>query len=150
MRLIRRGGVKQLENKMRAEFKKNQRLDIGVEINAKILRPEAEKARQSGIETGPAASSRSGWQFDGKNCLGWTLFTPCTVTGSLLEAIEVAGKNAVPGDVFLLSPACSNFNRFRIYQNSDVFLSRAVSAIETATGSRVMSDDPNRQANETD
>lgn len=46
----------------------------------------------------------------------WSLFTPCTLADSLLEAITVAAKNAAPGDVVLLSPACSSFDQFQNYQ----------------------------------
>lgn len=46
----------------------------------------------------------------------WSLFTPCTLAGSLLEAVTEAAKNAVPGDVVLLSPACSSFDQFQNYQ----------------------------------
>jgi UDP-N-acetylmuramoylalanine--D-glutamate ligase len=52
----------------------------------------------------------------------WSLFTPCTVANSLLEAVIIAAKNAVPGDVILLSPACPSFDQFRNYQHrGDVF-----------------------------
>ncbi len=47
----------------------------------------------------------------------WSLFTPCTAVGSLLEAVHQAAVNAVPGDVVLLSPACSSFDQFRNYQH---------------------------------
>jgi UDP-N-acetylmuramoylalanine--D-glutamate ligase len=47
----------------------------------------------------------------------WSLFTPCTVEGSLLEAVIMAAGNASPGDVILLSPACSSFDQFRNYQH---------------------------------
>ena len=41
---------------------------------------------------------------------------------SLLEAVAEAAKSAVPGDVVLLSPACSSFDQFRNYQHrGDVF-----------------------------
>ncbi|MEO6183977.1 MAG: UDP-N-acetylmuramoyl-L-alanine--D-glutamate ligase [Verrucomicrobiota bacterium] len=47
----------------------------------------------------------------------WSLFTPCTLVNSLLEAVPESAKNAVPGDVVLLSPACSSFDQFRNYQH---------------------------------
>lgn len=47
----------------------------------------------------------------------WSLFTPCTGVNSLLEAVTEAARNAVPGDVVLLSPACSSFDQFRNYQH---------------------------------
>jgi UDP-N-acetylmuramoylalanine--D-glutamate ligase len=37
----------------------------------------------------------------------WSLFTPCTGVGSLLEAVENAVNMAVRGDRVLFSPACS-------------------------------------------
>jgi UDP-N-acetylmuramoylalanine--D-glutamate ligase len=46
----------------------------------------------------------------------WSLFTPCTLSNSLLEAMTVAAKNAASGDVVLLSPACSSFDEFQNYQ----------------------------------
>jgi UDP-N-acetylmuramoylalanine--D-glutamate ligase len=47
----------------------------------------------------------------------WSLFTPCTVVNTLLEALAEAVKRATPGDVVLLSPACSSFDQFRNYQH---------------------------------
>ncbi len=52
----------------------------------------------------------------------WSLFTPCTLAGSLLEAVQLSAANAVSGDVVLLSPACSSFDMFQNYQHrGDVF-----------------------------
>ena len=52
----------------------------------------------------------------------WSLFTPCTLADSLVEAVAEAARNAVPGDVVLLSPACSSFDQFQNYQHrGDVF-----------------------------
>jgi UDP-N-acetylmuramoylalanine--D-glutamate ligase len=52
----------------------------------------------------------------------WRLFTPCTGVTTLLEALSAAAQRAVPGDVILLSPACSSFDQFRNYQHrGDVF-----------------------------
>jgi UDP-N-acetylmuramoylalanine--D-glutamate ligase len=47
----------------------------------------------------------------------WSLFTPCTVVSSLLEAVQRVAESAVPGDIVLLSPACSSFDMFRSYQD---------------------------------
>jgi UDP-N-acetylmuramoylalanine--D-glutamate ligase len=47
----------------------------------------------------------------------WSLFTPCALAGSLSEAVSLAARAAVPGDVVLLSPACSSFDMFRDYQH---------------------------------
>jgi len=52
----------------------------------------------------------------------WSLFTPCTLVGSLLEAVTEAAKQADSGDIVLLSPACSSFDMFQNYQHrGDVF-----------------------------
>jgi UDP-N-acetylmuramoylalanine--D-glutamate ligase len=36
--------------------------------------------------------------------------------GSLAEAVELAGRLAVPGDVVMLSPACASYDMFENYQ----------------------------------
>ena len=59
----------------------------------------------------------------------WSLFTPCTVVTSLLEAIVEAAKNAASGDAVLLSPACSSFDQFRNYQERGEIFCRAVKSI---------------------
>jgi len=59
----------------------------------------------------------------------WSLFTPCTVAASLLEAVTIAAKNASPGDVVLLSPACSSFDQFRNYQHRGEVFREAVNAL---------------------
>jgi UDP-N-acetylmuramoylalanine--D-glutamate ligase len=59
----------------------------------------------------------------------WSLFTPCTVTDSLVEAVHEAARNAVSGDVVLLSPACSSFDQFRNYQNRGETFCEAVKSI---------------------
>ena len=56
----------------------------------------------------------------------WSLFTPCTLVESLLEAVTEAAKTAVPGDVILLSPACSSFDMFQNYQHRGEVFRQAV------------------------
>lgn len=52
----------------------------------------------------------------------WSLFAPCSLVDSLPESVEKAAQAAAPGDVVLLSPACSSFDMFRNYQHrGDVF-----------------------------
>lgn len=52
----------------------------------------------------------------------WSLFTPCTASNSLLEAVQSAVESAVSGDVVLFSPACSSSDQFRNYQHrGDVY-----------------------------
>jgi len=59
----------------------------------------------------------------------WSLFTPCTVFNSMLEALTEAAKNAASGDVVLLSPACSSFDQFRNYQERGEKFCRFVKSI---------------------
>jgi len=56
----------------------------------------------------------------------WSLFTPCTVVGSLLEAVQKSAADAVPGDIVLLSPACSSFDMFENYQHRGEVFRQAV------------------------
>ena len=56
----------------------------------------------------------------------WGLFTPCTLVGSLLEAVTQAASAAVPGDIILLSPACSSFDMFQGYQHRGEVYRQAV------------------------
>jgi UDP-N-acetylmuramoylalanine--D-glutamate ligase len=58
----------------------------------------------------------------------WSLFTPCALVDSLLEAVSEAARNAVAGDVVLLSPACSSFDQFQNYQHRGEVFRQAVDA----------------------
>lgn len=69
----------------------------------------------------------------------WSLFTPCTVASSLLEAVAEAAERAAPGDVVLLSPACSSPEPFRDYQRCGEAFCQAVKSI----GRGVHQDNPN-------
>ena len=70
----------------------------------------------------------------------WSLFTPCTVSNSLLEAVTEAAENATSGDVVLLSPACSSFDQFQNYQQRGEEFCEAVKSI----GRGVRAGTPNR------
>jgi UDP-N-acetylmuramoylalanine--D-glutamate ligase len=59
----------------------------------------------------------------------WNVFTPCTLAGSLLEAVAEAAKNATSGDVVLLSPACSSWDQFRNHQHRGEVFCQAVKSI---------------------
>lgn len=76
----------------------------------------------------------------------WSLFTPCAFVDSLLEAIHEAAKIAVPGDVVLLSPACSSFDQFRNYQHRGEVFREAVEGLAQTTGGSVRTEDPNPAA----
>lgn len=60
----------------------------------------------------------------------WSLFTPCTLVDSLLEAVNEAVKNSVLGDVVLLSPACSSFDLFRDYRHRGEVFRQAVEQLQ--------------------
>ena len=64
----------------------------------------------------------------------WSLFTPCTVVASLLEAVQQSAANAVPGDIVLLSPACSSFDMFQNYQHRGEVFRQAIRALEQTAG----------------
>jgi len=67
----------------------------------------------------------------------WSLFTPCALSDSLLEAVAEAARNAVAGDVVLLSPACSSFDQFQNYQHRGDVFRQAVKSLRTSAGSIV-------------
>jgi len=60
----------------------------------------------------------------------WGLFAPCTLANSLVEAVEEAARKAAPGDVVLLSPACSSFDQFRDYKHRGEVFRQAVKNLE--------------------
>jgi UDP-N-acetylmuramoylalanine--D-glutamate ligase len=66
----------------------------------------------------------------------WSLFTPCTVLDSLIEAIFEAAKNAASGDVVLLSPACPGLDQFRSYQERGEIFCRTVKSIARGVSTR--------------
>jgi len=66
----------------------------------------------------------------------WSLFTPCTLADSLVEAVKEAASGAAPGDVILLSPACSSFDQFQNYQHRGDVFRQAVKDLQ-ATGGKV-------------
>jgi UDP-N-acetylmuramoylalanine--D-glutamate ligase len=70
----------------------------------------------------------------------WSLFTPCTAASSLLEAVIIAAKNAAPGDVVLLSPACSSFDQFRNYQHRGEVFREAVNQLAAADAANKLND----------
>lgn len=56
----------------------------------------------------------------------WSLFTPCMLVDSMLEATFAAGDQALPRDVVLLSPGCSSFDMFNDYQHRGEVFREAV------------------------
>jgi UDP-N-acetylmuramoylalanine--D-glutamate ligase len=59
----------------------------------------------------------------------WSLFTPCTLVDSLLEAVPLAAEHAVAGDVILFSPACSSLDQFRHYRHRGEIFREAVNRL---------------------
>jgi UDP-N-acetylmuramoylalanine--D-glutamate ligase len=60
----------------------------------------------------------------------WSLFIPCSLADSLLEAVTEAARCAAPGDVVLLSPACSSFDQFQNYQERGEIFRQAVTDLQ--------------------
>jgi UDP-N-acetylmuramoylalanine--D-glutamate ligase len=60
----------------------------------------------------------------------WSLFAPCTLENSLLEAVQSAAREAVSGDVVLLSPACSSFDQFQNYKHRGEVFRQAVKDLQ--------------------
>lgn len=56
----------------------------------------------------------------------WSLFTPCTLAESLLEAVAEITKLAEAGEIVLFSPACSSLDQFRSYQHRGEVYRKAV------------------------
>jgi UDP-N-acetylmuramoylalanine--D-glutamate ligase len=64
----------------------------------------------------------------------WSLFTPCSVVESLLEAVSRAAQSAASGDVILFSPACSSLDMFQSYQHRGETFRAAVQTIAADAG----------------
>ena len=62
----------------------------------------------------------------------WSLFTPCVVVETLLEAVQSASESALDGDIVLLSPACSSFDMFESYQHRGKIFRAAVEQLTKA------------------
>ncbi len=72
----------------------------------------------------------------------WSLFTPCTLVDSLLEAVNEAVRNAASGDIVLLSPACSSFDLFRDYRHRGEVFRQAVGQLQRTSNGGVAIDNP--------
>ncbi|MBI5799560.1 MAG: UDP-N-acetylmuramoyl-L-alanine--D-glutamate ligase [Verrucomicrobia bacterium] len=70
----------------------------------------------------------------------WSLFTPCTLVDSLLEAVNEAVKNSAPGDVVLLSPACSSLDLFRDYRHRGEVFRETVGQLQCPSNGGVARD----------
>jgi UDP-N-acetylmuramoylalanine--D-glutamate ligase len=100
------------------------------EANVWLIAGGRDKAFQY-YEIGPLLSQRVKGAFligetREKIRAAWSLFTPCSLSDSLIEAVSEAARNAVAGDVVLLSPACSSFDQFQNYQHRGEVFRQAV------------------------
>ena len=68
-------------------------------------------------------------EASGRMRTAWSVFIPCTIADSLLEAVAEAANNATSGDVILLSPACSSWDQFRNHQHRGEVFCLAVKSI---------------------
>lgn len=59
----------------------------------------------------------------------WSDATTVSEAGSLQDSVEFAARNASPGDVVLLSPACASFDMFHDYQDRGRQFKAAVHAL---------------------
>jgi UDP-N-acetylmuramoylalanine--D-glutamate ligase len=59
----------------------------------------------------------------------WKGTVPIKVTGNLEEALEAAVREAVPGDVILLSPGCASFDQYRNFEERGEHFRRLVEAM---------------------
>jgi UDP-N-acetylmuramoylalanine--D-glutamate ligase len=118
----------------------------GGEPNVWLIAGGRDKAFQY-YEIGPLLSERvKGALLIGetreKIRAAWSLFTPCTLCDSLIEAVSEAAKNAVAGDVVLLSPACSSFDQFQNYQHRGDVFRQAVCGLQAAAKKKPGTDEP--------
>jgi UDP-N-acetylmuramoylalanine--D-glutamate ligase len=60
----------------------------------------------------------------------WHLYVPCELVDDLPTAVQRAAEKAQPGDVVLLSPACSSFDQFRDYQHRGEVFRASVLALK--------------------
>ena len=129
--------------------------NVDAVANALLAMPQSENDREPNVwllaggkdkgfdyhDLGPVLSRRVKGAFlfgetSEKIRAAWGLFTPCAVVSTLLEALAVAVKRAKPGDVVLLSPACSSFDQFRNYQHRGDVFREAVRALQRSGESK--------------
>jgi UDP-N-acetylmuramoylalanine--D-glutamate ligase len=65
----------------------------------------------------------------------WGDHVSCAPCGTLSEAVLRASRQAAPGDVVLLSPACSSFDQFRSYQHRGEVFKNLVEDLKSTTDS---------------
>ncbi len=126
--------------------------NVDAVIKALLAMPRAGQSREPNVwllaggkdkgfgfhDAGPVISQRVKGAFlfgetSGKIRAAWSLFTPCVVVSTLLEALVEATKRTASGDVVLLSPACSSFDQFKNYQHRGDVYRHAVREFELSS-----------------
>lgn len=75
----------------------------------------------------------------------WSHFAPCRRAQTLIEAVYETARRAVPGDVILLSPACSSFDMFQNYQHrGEVFRSAVQDYLKACSSTHATGDTNHR------
>jgi len=80
--------------------------DKGLDFHA--VKPELKERVKGALLIGESAPAMEA---------AWNGFAACQMSPNLVEAVAEAGRNAVPEDVVLLSPACASFDMFDSYQH---------------------------------
>ena len=106
--------------------------------NRNILLPRSNRLRWRIVANCNSADSRqsrrtktvfSGFRLDVANEIACALFTPCMLSGALLEAVSEAAGIATSSDVVLLSPASSGLDQSRNHPHRAERLCNAVKSI---------------------
>ena len=130
-------------------FNDSKATNVDAVMKALQTMPTAENSREPNVwllaggrdkgfeyhDAGPLVARRVRGAFlfgetAGKIRAAWSLFTPCSIVPTLIEAVLAAARQAVPGDVVLLSPACSSFDQFQNYQHRGEVFRQAVQQLE--------------------
>jgi len=64
----------------------------------------------------------------------WAASVPCEMCGTLDAALDAARREARPGDVVLLSPACTSFDQYGSFGERGEAFVRRVRTLESADG----------------
>ncbi|GAB4320212.1 MAG: UDP-N-acetylmuramoyl-L-alanine--D-glutamate ligase [Candidatus Sumerlaeia bacterium] len=91
------------------------------------IRPLIQEKVKTLILTGKDASSLAG---DWKGC------APILIVKSMKEAVETAASCAVPGDVVLLSPACTSFDRYSSFEERGLDFKKNIMFLSAAAARR--------------
>ena len=108
------------------ELENKQILVIGLGVRGQAA---CEFLRRSGAKVMGVDHANSHGQASERIHAAASLFTPCTLAGSLLKPVAEAAINATSGDVVLPAPACSSWDQFRNHQHRGEVFCQAVKSI---------------------